>query len=102
MSLTIDACLAQHQGDRKEQQDRVAIIPHPKGRGVVMVALADGMGGHAGGALAAQQVIHTARSNLETFSARSESARTMLGDSINEAHLLIKASRFIKDRKSVV
>lgn len=98
MTITMDACLAQHQGDRKEQQDRVAIIPHPKGGGVVLAVVADGMGGHAGGVLAAQQVIHTARSNLECFSARSESARTMLEDSLREAHLLIKASRFINEK----
>lgn len=31
MPIKIDACVAQHQGDRKEQQDRLAILPHPKG-----------------------------------------------------------------------
>ena len=36
MALTVDACVAQHQGDRKEQQDRVAILPHPRQRGVVL------------------------------------------------------------------
>lgn len=98
MAITIDACVAQHQGDRKEQQDRVAILPHPKGGGVVLSVLADGMGGHTGGILAAQQVIYTARSNLESFSARNESGRTMLEASLHEAHLLIKASRFINEK----
>ena len=98
MPLTIDACLAQHQGDRKEQQDRVAILPHPKGGGVVLSVLADGMGGHTGGVLAAQQVVYTARSNLERFLARSESARTMLEASFLEAHMLIKASRFMNEK----
>jgi serine/threonine protein phosphatase PrpC len=56
------------------------------------------MGGHTGGVLAAQQVIHTARNNLEQFSARSESARTMLEAGIKEAHMLIKASRFINEK----
>ena len=98
MPITIDACVAQHQGDRKEQQDRVALIPHPKGGGVALAVLADGMGGHTGGALAAQQVIHTARNNLEQFSARSESPRVMLESSLGEAHMLIKASRFINEK----
>jgi serine/threonine protein phosphatase PrpC len=98
MPITIDACLAQHQGDRKEQQDRVAIIPHPKGGGIVLSVVADGMGGHTGGVLAAQQVIHTARSNLENFSARSELAQTLLEDSLQEAHMLIKASRFMNEK----
>ena len=49
MPITIDACVAQHQGDRKEQQDRVAIISHPKGGAVALAVVADGMGGHTGG-----------------------------------------------------
>ena len=98
MPIVIDACVAQHQGDRAEQQDRVALLPHPKGGGVALAVVADGMGGHTGGVLAAQQVIHTARNNLEQFSARTESPQRMLEASINEAHMLIKASRFINEK----
>ncbi len=98
MAMNIDACVAQHQGDRKEQQDRVALLPHPKGGGVALAVVADGMGGHTGGALAAQQVIHTARNNLDQFSARSECPRIMLESSLGEAHMLIKASRFINEK----
>ena len=98
MPIVVDACVAQHQGDRAEQQDRVALLPHPKGGGVALAVVADGMGGHTGGVLAAQQVIHTARNNLEQFSARSESPQHLLEASINEAHLLIKASRFINEK----
>lgn len=98
MSITIDACAAQHQGDRKEQQDRVSLVPHPKGGGVALAVVADGMGGHTGGVLAAQQVIHTAGSNLGQFSARTEAPRTLLESSLHEAHLLIKASRFINEK----
>ena len=43
MSLLIDACIAQHQGDRLEQQDRVALMPHPKGGGVALAVVADSM-----------------------------------------------------------
>ena len=98
MSIMVDACVAQHQGDRKEQQDCVALLPHPKGGGVALAVVADGMGGHAGGVLAAQQVIHTSRNNLEQFSARDEDPRDMLEASIKEAHTLIKASRFINEK----
>ena len=98
MPLTIDACVAQHQGDRKEQQDRIALLPHPRGGGVAMAVVADGMGGHTGGALAAQQVVHTARNNLEQYSARDENAQAMLEASLNESHMLIKASRFINEK----
>ena len=98
MPIVVDACVAQHQGDRKEQQDRVALMPHPKGGGVALAVVADGMGGHTGGALAAQQVLHTSRNNFEHFSARAECPQEMLGASIQEAHLLIKASRFINEK----
>ena len=98
MPIMIDACVAQHQGDRQEQQDRVALVPHPKGGGVAMAVVADGMGGHTGGVLAAQQVIHTARNNLDQFSARTESPRGMLESSLHEAHMLIKASRFMNEK----
>jgi len=98
MPISVDACVAQHQGDRREQQDRVAILPHPRGGGVVLAVVADGMGGHTGGVIAAQQVIHTASNNLEGFSARTESARHLLQSCINEAHMLIKASRFMNEK----
>ena len=45
MPIKVDACVAQHQGDRKEQQDRVALLPHPKGGGVALAVVADGMTG---------------------------------------------------------
>jgi PPM family protein phosphatase len=99
MPLRIDACVAQHQGDRKEQQDRLALVPHPKGGGVALAVVADGMGGHTGGVLAAQQVVHTARNCLDLFSAKTELSRTMLESSLHEAHMLIKASRFINEKE---
>ena len=98
MPIRIDACVALHQGDRIEQQDRVAFFPHPRGGGIALAVVADGMGGHTGGALAAQQVLHTASNNLEQFSARNESSRSLLEASLNEAHLLIKASRFMNEK----
>ena len=99
MSITIDACIAQHQGDRKEQQDRVALFPQAQGGGSVLAVVADGMGGHTGGILAAQQVVHTARNCLDLFSARSEAPQTMLEASLREAHMLIKASRFLNEKE---
>lgn len=98
MSITVDACAAQHQGDRKEQQDRVAILAHSRQRGVALAVVADGMGGHAGGALAAQQVVHTAKNNFEHFSLADESAQLLLENSMREAHTMIKASRFINEK----
>ena len=65
---------------------------------MALAVVADGMGGHTGGVLAAQQVIHTSRNNLEQFSVRDEDPRDMLEASIKEAHMLIKASRFINEK----
>jgi serine/threonine protein phosphatase PrpC len=97
MHIAIDACAAQHQGDRKEQQDRVAILPHARRRGVALAVVADGMGGHTGGALAAEQVVHTAKTNLDQFSAADDSSQHMLENSMREAHTMIKASRFMNE-----
>lgn len=98
MAIAVDACAAQHQGDRKEQQDRVTILAHPRKKGVALAVVADGMGGHTGGALAAEQVIHTSRSNFEHFSPADESARCLLENSMREAHTMIKASRFMNEK----
>jgi PPM family protein phosphatase len=98
MALGIDACIAQHQGDRKEQQDRVLIVQHPVRRTIVLAAVADGMGGHAGGALAAEQVVHTARASLGQFAPDEEDAVELLRTSMLEAHTMIKVSRFINEK----
>lgn len=97
MAIAVDACAAQHQGDRKEQQDRVAILAHSRKRGVALAVVADGMGGHTGGVLAAEQVVHTAKTNLDQFSLIDENPQVMLENSMREAHTMIKASRFMNE-----
>ena len=49
-------------GGRDEQQDRVAVFA---GEGAQLLVVADGLGGHAGGALAAQAVIDVAHERFE-------------------------------------
>lgn len=98
MPIRIDACAAQHQGDRKEQQDRVAILAHPRLRGTALAIVADGMGGHTGGALAAEQVVHTAKANFDHFSPVDETPYHLLESCMREAHTMIKASRFMNEK----
>ena len=51
-------------GGRSEQQDRVAVFAC-EDTDEVLAVLADGMGGHSGGAVAAQICIETARAAWE-------------------------------------
>ncbi len=88
----IEAGTAQHIGDRDEQQDRVALFSAPKAPGYMMAVLADGMGGLAGGAMAAEQVIRTAQLNFEHFSPRIDRVETMLETIARDAHTLLRLS----------
>ena len=56
-------------GGREEQQDRVAVF---SGTSAHLLALADGVGGHEGGALAAQALIDVARDSFRAFESNSE------------------------------
>jgi PPM family protein phosphatase len=85
----IEAGTGQHLGDRKEQQDRVALFTAPKAPGYVMAVLADGMGGLTGGALAAEQVIRTAQQNFESFSPLADNVESMIKTIGEEAHTVI-------------
>lgn len=98
MPLTVDTVVAMHQGDRKEQQDRVGLYPHPTRPGILLAVLADGMGGHSGGAMAAEQVIIKAKQNFEDYSPSSETAEHLLRTIIEEAHVIIKLTRFTSEQ----
>lgn len=85
MALTVDTVVAMHRGDRKEQQDRVGLFPHPTRSGLLLAVLADGMGGHSGGAMAAEQVVIKAKQNFEAYSPSSETPEDLLRTSIEDA-----------------
>jgi len=99
MSLRIDTCAARHRGDRAEQQDRVGIFIHPRHPQLILAVLADGMGGFAGGALAAEQVLQHAREAFETHVPKRESARDMLTRLVESAHLAVRLSRFMNGQR---
>jgi serine/threonine protein phosphatase PrpC len=98
MPLKVDTCVAQHLGDRAEQQDRVALFPHPQRRGALMAVLADGMGGHSGGAIAAEQVLHKAHELFDACAPGAQPPRELLRTVIDEAHLVIKLTRFTTEQ----
>lgn len=98
MGLIVEACAASHIGDRLEQQDRVVIRAHPRIKGVLLVALADGMGGHSGGALAAEQVLHAAWQNFAAGNATGAAVAEVLRDAIEDAHQGIKLTRYTSEQ----
>lgn len=98
MPLTIESCVALHIGNRKEQQDRVNLFAHPTRPGMMMAVLADGMGGHSGGAMAAEQVLIKAQQNFEAYSPGSETPQELLAGVIREAHLVIRLTRFTSEQ----
>ena len=82
---------AEHIGDRKEQQDRVAVLTHDRYPEVVFAVLADGMGGHTGGAIAAQCVIDAAQQTFENYTPAAGAPETWLQAVIKRAHEAIQA-----------
>lgn len=79
------AAKADAMGGRKEQQDRVELFEARDGSERLLV-LADGMGGHSGGALAAEAVIETARLVWRKHILEPQAPEILLRDLIQRAH----------------
>ncbi|WP_332675022.1 PP2C family protein-serine/threonine phosphatase [Aromatoleum sp.] len=99
MPLFVETCVARHAGDRHEQQDRAAVFAHPSQRGAMMAVLADGMGGHSGGALAAEEVVLQAKRSFATYAPERETPAQLLEGIIGEAHQSIRTARFATDQE---
>lgn len=95
----IEAATGQHLGDRKEQQDRVALLAAPRAPGYMMAVVADGMGGMSGGALAAEQVIRTAKQAFDLFSPQTDDVEQMLVSIAQDAHTVIKLTAIASEKK---
>jgi serine/threonine protein phosphatase PrpC len=95
----IEAATGQHIGDRKEQQDRVALLSAPRAPGYLLAILADGMGGSKGGAMAAEQVIHTASLLMTEFSPLTHTVESLLKSIAREAHMVINLIGFAENNR---
>ena len=95
----IEAGTGQHIGDRQEQQDRTALFAAPRAPGYLMAIVADGMGGMSGGALAAEQVIRTAKQAFDLFSPQTDSVEKLLAGIAHDAHTIIKLTAISSEKK---
>ncbi len=96
--LRITACTGQHIGDRTEQQDRVGIFTSRRLPDSALFVVADGMGGKTGGAMAAQQVMSTAKNLFAEYSV-GDSIESMLTEIVNEAHMVIRLSAISTEKE---
>jgi serine/threonine protein phosphatase PrpC len=98
-SFKVNVCVAQHIGDRQEQQDRVAIITSPRNPGAMLAIVADGMGGRTGGRMAADQVVSTAENLFKDMTERDSTFRDMLLHLAAEAHTVIRLTAISSEKE---
>jgi PPM family protein phosphatase len=98
-SFKVNVCVAQHIGDRQEQQDRVAIITSPRNPGAMLAIVADGMGGRTGGRMAADQVVSTAENLFKDMTERDSTFRDMLLHLAAEAHTVIRLTAIASEKE---
>jgi serine/threonine protein phosphatase PrpC len=95
----VAACIGQHLGDRQEQQDRAGIFTSQRAKSCVLAVVADGMGGRTGGALAAEQVIRSARDLFNDFNPEHDSVQHLLTEIVREAHTVIQLSAITSEKE---
>ncbi len=95
----LTACVAEHIGDRSDQQDRVAILTSQHYPGTLMALLADGMGGRSGGRLASDQVMSTAKNLFEESPGAGATIRDLLKQIATEAHAVIRLTAIASEKE---
>lgn len=83
--MSWEAAKADNIGGRQEQQDRVEILAARDGTDTLVV-VADGMGGHAGGAIASEAVVQAARKVWHRHTLQAMPPAELLGTVVKEAH----------------
>jgi serine/threonine protein phosphatase PrpC len=95
----VSAAIAEHLGDRSEQQDRVAILTSERNPGALLAIVADGMGGRTGGRMASDQVISTATNLFKELSERDTTLPDLLRQIAAEAHTVIRLSALSTEKE---
>ncbi|MBV8208632.1 MAG: serine/threonine-protein phosphatase [Burkholderiaceae bacterium] len=95
----VSAAIAEHLGDRSEQQDRVALLTSPRNPGTLLAIVADGMGGRTGGRMASDQVVSTAAALFGEMSERDTTLPDLLRQIGSEAHTVIRLSALSSEKE---
>lgn len=95
----VSAAIAEHLGDRSEQQDRVAIVTSERNPGTLLAIVADGMGGRTGGRMASDQVVSTATNLFRELSERDTTLPDLLRQIATEAHTVIRLSALSSEKE---
>ncbi|HVJ60959.1 MAG TPA: protein phosphatase 2C domain-containing protein [Burkholderiaceae bacterium] len=95
----VSACIAEHIGDRAEQQDRVAILTSKRHKGALMAVVADGMGGRSGGRMASDQVLATAESLFDEVGDGEQDLHGFLEQVATEAHTVIRLTAISAEKE---
>ena len=95
----VSACIADHIGDRGEQQDRVVLLTSKRNPGTLLAVVADGMGGRTGGRMASDQVVTTANSLFQETAAQDGELRSLLQQIASEAHTVIRLTALSSEKE---
>jgi serine/threonine protein phosphatase PrpC len=95
----VSAAIAEHVGDRSEQQDRVAILTSERNPGILLAVVADGMGGRTGGRMASDQVVSTATNLFRELSERDTTLPELLRQIASEAHTVIRLTALSSEKE---